>query len=143
MVIERIKESPADANEHTYDYLWSCLERVIAESQHEKNFSSIQKGLKKGPKKIGAPSSSQDPKFKGKGEGKEKKGRGKDSQGKTQDKGDDKAGKGKNDGKGNGSLKSKKNNAKGSGNQNQGDKGVCIFWPKGLCRRGNDCPLQA
>ena len=52
-------------------------------------------------------------------------------------------GKGKNDGKGNGSPKSKKNNAKGSGNQNQGDKGVCIFWPKGLYRRGNDCPLQA
>ena len=118
---------------------------MIAESQHEKTFSSIQEGLKKRPKKIGAPSSSQDPKpkSKGNGKGKEKKGRGKDPQGKTQDKGDDKAGKGKNDGKGSISPKSKKNNAKGSGNQNQGDKGVCIFWPKGLCRRGTDCPLQA
>ena len=55
LVIERIKESPADANERTYDYLWSRLERVIAESQQEKNLSSIQEGLKKGPKKIGLP----------------------------------------------------------------------------------------
>ena len=47
---------------------------MIAESQHEKNLSSIQEGFKKGPKKIGAPGSSQDPKpkSKGKGEGKGK-----------------------------------------------------------------------
>ena len=78
MVIEKIKEFPVDANEHTYDYLWFCFKRVIAESQHEKNFSSIQEGFKKGPKKIGVSSSSQDPKpkSKGKGEGKERKRKG-------------------------------------------------------------------
>ena len=138
LAIERIKGSPADANERTYDYLWSRFERVIAESQHEKNLSSIQEGLKN------APGSSQDPKpkSKGKGEGKGKKGGGKDSQGKPQGKGDNKTGEGQNDEKGNCSSKSNKNSPKGSGNQNPGDKGVCLFWPKGFCRRGTDCPYK-
>ena len=41
--------------ERTYDYLWTRLQRVITESQHEKNLASIQEGLKKGPKKFGLP----------------------------------------------------------------------------------------
>ena len=36
----------------------------------------------------------------------------------------------------------RKNSPKGSGNQNPGDKGVCLFWPKGFCRRGTDCPYK-
>ena len=55
LVIERAKESPVNGVERTYDYLWSRLERIIAESQHDKNLTSIQEGLKKGPKKIAAP----------------------------------------------------------------------------------------
>ena len=123
LVIERIKESPADANERTYDYLWSRLERVIAESQHEKNLSSIQEGLKKGPKKIGLPVVLKITQVQRKRR-KQRKGGSQDSQGKPQDKGDNKTGQGKNDGKGNGSFKRNKNSPKGSGNQNQGDKGV-------------------
>eukprot|EP00435_Cladocopium_sp_Y103_P071759 s497_g38.t1 len=142
LVIERIKESPAMSHERTYDYLWSRLERVIAESQHERNLSSIQEGLKKGPKKIGAPAGPQDPrpKAKGKGDAKGKKGGGKDSQGKG--KGDNKTGKGKSDGKGKGGSKSNQGDSKGTSNQGSVPKGVCLFWPKGLCRRGADCPYK-
>ena len=54
ITLDRIKESPVGAVERTFDYLWSrCI---------EKNLSSIQEGLRKGPKKHGMPA----PKFEAK-----------------------------------------------------------------------------
>ena len=60
LTIDRIRESKLVVwKEHMticgYDYLWTRLQRVITESQHEKNLASIQEGLKKGPKKFGLP----------------------------------------------------------------------------------------
>ena len=55
LTIDRIRESKTGSVERTYDYLWTRLQRVITESQHEKNLASIQEGLKKGPKKFGLP----------------------------------------------------------------------------------------
>ena len=52
LTIDRIRESAVGSNERTYGYLWNRLERIIAESQHEKNLTSVQEGLKKGPKKL-------------------------------------------------------------------------------------------
>ena len=146
LVIDRIKESPIGSNERTFDYLWSRLERVIAESQHEKNLTSIQEGLEKGPKKLGAPGTSsefktqKDKDKKGKGDGKEKSEGGKG--GKSQSKG--KGIGGKSQGKAKDGSKGKKNTdgKKDSGNRSSEPKGPSLFWPKGLCRRGTDCPYR-
>ena len=35
-----------------------------------------------------------------------------------------------------------KGTQKNSGNQSSEQKGPCLFWPKGLCRRGADCPYR-
>ena len=51
IIIDRIKESVAGSNERTFDYLWSRLMRHIAEQQHDKNLSSTQEDLRKGPRK--------------------------------------------------------------------------------------------
>ena len=84
IVLDRIRESGSNAVERSFEYLWGRLQRQIAEQQHEKNLSSIQEGLRKGPKKLGTPASpskvSPDPKAavaatqggKGKGKGKPK-----------------------------------------------------------------------
>lgn len=49
IVIDRIKETPAGSHERTFQYLWSRLNRYISECQHDKNLSSIQGDLRKGP----------------------------------------------------------------------------------------------
>lgn len=153
LVIDRIKESGVGAVERTFDYLWNRVQKAIAESQHERNLSSIQENLRKGPstKKPGAVAQED---AKGKGKGK----KGKDGKGKGKGKGKDSSRKGnKGDGKSKGSTKAgdkdkgndrnKDNNksnsdpASGSGDAPAG-KGVCIFWPKGLCRRGDECPYR-
>jgi hypothetical protein len=82
IVLDRIRESGSNAVERSFEYLWGRLQRQIAEQQHEKNLSSIQEGLRKGPKKLGTPASpskvSPDPKAAvaatqgGKGKGKPK-----------------------------------------------------------------------
>ena len=76
LTIDRIRESPSEAHERTYEYLWARMQRAIAESQHDKNLQSIQEGLRKGPNKkprlTGAASSSKDG---GKGKGKSEKGK--------------------------------------------------------------------
>ena len=133
LVIDRIKESPVGSNERTFDYLWSRLERIIAESQHEKNLTSIQEGLKKGPKKIGAPAAAPAKGKKGKDEAKGSKGKG----GKSEEKG-----KGKGGGKGQGKKGGGKSKDSGGKNQGSENKGACLFWPRGLCRRGSECPYR-
>jgi hypothetical protein len=94
IVLDRIRESGSNAVERSFEYLWGRLQRQIAEQQHEKNLSSIQEGLRKGPKKLGTPASpskvSPDPKAavaatqggkgKGKPKGKGGLGKGKGSQ---------------------------------------------------------------
>lgn len=49
IVIDRIKETPAGSHERTFQYLWSRLNRYISECQHDKNLSTIQGDLRKGP----------------------------------------------------------------------------------------------
>eukprot|EP00435_Cladocopium_sp_Y103_P046209 s240_g13.t1 len=94
IVLDRIRESGSNAVERSFEYLWGRLQRQIAEQQHEKNLSSIQEGLRKGPKKLGTPAApskgSPDPKAalattqggegKGKGKPKGKGGLGKGAQ---------------------------------------------------------------
>ena len=141
MVIDRIKESPAGSAERTFNYLWSRLVRHIAEQQHDRNLTAIQEGLRKGPKKPGMtakPDPKPDPKKEatgtnvsgavGKGKSKGKKG-----------------GKGKSSNdtsKGKSASNSSSQNPKDSKDAINKDKGVCIFYPKGLCRRGTDCPYK-
>ena len=76
LVIDRIKESGVGAVERTFDYLWNRVQKAIAESQHERNLTSIQENLRKGPliKKPGAVAQDD---AKGKGKGKKGKGKGK------------------------------------------------------------------
>jgi len=145
LTIDRIRESAAGSDERTYDYLWNRLERIIAESQHEKNLSSIQEGLKKGPKKLATPGNPSDSKNtkgkKGKGADGKSKGKGKDSkgQGKSKSSGSGQGGSGSNDTK-NSNGKGKSDNQAG---QNTAKKdGVCLFYPKGLCRRGENSPYR-
>lgn len=143
LVIERINEAPVNGFERAYDHLWARLERIIAESQHEKNLASIQEGLKKGPKNLAAPANQKGKKCKGDQKG--GKGADKGEGGKSKDKGKGKGG-GKDQGKkGGGKSKSsdgKNQSNKESGNQSSEPKGVCLFWPKGLCRRGSECPYR-
>lgn len=146
LTIDRIKESPVGSNERSYEYLWSRLQRVIAESQHEKNLASIQEGLKRGPKKLGLPGNPTPPPVKpggkGKGDGPPKskgKGKGGKSQGKSKGspqashprKPDDK-----------GQSQEKHGKSGQSGQSASSKQGACIFYPKGLCRRGADCPYR-
>ena len=105
LTIDRIRESAVGSNERTYGYLWNRLERIIAESQHEKNLTSVQEGLKKGPKKFATPGNPADAKNtkgkKGKGADGKSKGKGKDSkgQGKSKSGGPSPGGSGSNDNK--------------------------------------------
>ena len=64
IVLDRIRESGSNAVERSFEYLWGRLQRQIAEQKHEKNLSSIQEGLRKGPRKLGTPAAKgfQDPK---------------------------------------------------------------------------------
>lgn len=147
LTVDRIRESPAGSNERTYDYLWNRLERVIAESQQEKNLSSVQEGLKKGPKKLATPGnpsnasngqSQKGKKGKGKNDGKSKgQGKGGKNQGKF--KSSTTSTGGFNDGKGSGG--NPKPDQHTTQNSNKKDS-VCLFYPKGLCRRGADCPYR-
>ena len=147
LTVDRIRESPACSNERTYDYLWNRLERVIAESQQEKNLSSVQEGLKKGPKKLATPGnpsnasngqSQKGKKGKGKNAGKSKgQGKGGKNQGKF--KSSTTSTGGFNDGKGSGGNPKPDHHT--TQNSNKKDS-VCLFYPKGLCRRGADCPYR-
>ena len=150
LVIDRIKESGVGAVERTFDYLWNRVQKAIAESQHERNLTSIQENLRKGPvtRKPGAVAQ-EDPKGKGKGKKGGDKGKGK---GKGKGKESDKKGK-KGNGKTNDAAKGGKTKTGDKGNKNNGEsasgsgdastkEGVCIFWPKGLCRRGDECPYK-
>ena len=117
----------------------------------ERNLTSIQENLRKGPtiKKPGAVAQEDmkgkgkgkkgkgKDKGKGKGKGKETTQKGKKGNGKTNDsaKGGDKTKTGDKGNKGNSDP------ASGSGDAPT-EKGVCIFWPKGLCRRGDECPYK-
>ena len=137
IIIDRIKESVAGSNERTFDYLWSRLMRHIAEQQHDKNLSSTQEDLRKGPRKTTSGATAKpEPKAKSKVETPDASGA---------------VAKGKGKGKGKGKTKSAPNTTKppdsknpGGTSTSQGDgkKGPCIFFPKGLCRRGTDCPYQ-
>lgn len=165
LVIDRIRESPASAEERPFDYLWNRLQRIIVESQHDKNLQSIQDGLRKVPRK-NVPGN---PGTKGKGKG---------------DKSAGKGGEGKSDGKkeagkkvskvtrkkvkARGKAKGKGKSRDGSTQGAQGSKdtvkddsgsaqgasgtstsqgaeqvGPCAFYAKGLCRRGSDCFWKA
>ena len=98
IVIDRIGQTPAGSPERTFfEYLWSRLNRYIAECQHDKNLSSVQGDLRKGPttKKTGAAAKAA-PKAEasqtsgavaqGKGKGKSKgKGKGKNQGAKSAD----------------------------------------------------------
>ena len=95
--------------------------------------TSIQEGLKKGPKKLAAPAKGK----KGKDDGKGGKGSDKGEGGKAKDKG-----KGKGGGKGQGKKGGSKPKDSGGKNQSSDNKGACLFWPKGLCRRGSECPYR-
>ena len=117
LVIDCIKESGVGAVERTFDYLWNRVQKAIAESQHERNLTSIQENLRKGPsiKKPGAVAQ-EDAKGKGKG----KKGKGKDK-GKGKGKGKEPNQKGKkDDGK---SRDSAKANDKGNDKNKDKNKG--------------------
>ena len=115
------------------------LNKIIAESQHDKNLTSIQEGFKifkKGPNKIAAPANQKGKK----GKGEQKGGKGSDNKGE--------GGKSKNKGKGKGEGKEqgqkgcckssgpqgsdgKHKSNKDSGNQSSESKGICLFYPKG------------
>ena len=148
LTIDRIRESKTGSVERTYDYLWTRLQRVITESQHEKNLASIQEGLKKGPKKFGLPGgpSPDQPLTKMGGKGKGGSPSGDAQKGKSKGKG--KGGKNQAKSKGNSqNSDSRKQDEKGKSNEKSGHptsskEGVCIFFPKGLCRRGADCPYK-
>ena len=125
VIIDRIKESVAGSNERTFDYLWSRLMRHIAEQQHDKNLSSTQEDLRKGPRKTTSGATAKpEPKAKSKVETLDASGA---------------VAKGK--GKGKGKTKSAPNTTKppdsknpGGTSTSQGDgkKGPCIFFPRGL-----------
>lgn len=122
------------------------LNMVVREFDLDAALGGVEEGLKKGPKKLGAPGTSsefktqKDKDKKGKGDGKEKSEGGKG--GKSQSKG--KGIGGKSQGKAKGGSKGKKNTdgKKDSGNRSSEPKGPCLFWPKRLCRRGTDCPYR-
>ena len=122
------------------------LNMVVREFDLDAALGGVEEGLKKGPKKLGAPGTSsefktqKDKDKKGKGDGKEKSEGGKG--GKSQSKG--KGIGGKSQGKAKDGSKGKKNTdgKKDSGNRSSEPKGPCLFWPKRLCRRGTDCPYR-
>ena len=142
MTIDRIKESALGSVERSYDFLWTRLGRFIAESQQEKNLASVQEGLKKGPKKPPTPATPANAQTKGKAKG-----------GKT-NAADGKNAKGKGTGGIGGKSPGKQKGQKGSPNAKDGPKGannssnvqkkdgVCLFYPKGLCRRVDQCPYR-
>ena len=135
LTIDRIRESKTGSVERTYDYLWTRLQRVITESQHEKNLASIQEGLKKGPKKFGLPGgpSPDQPLAKIGGKGKGGSPSGDVQKGKSKGKG--KGGKNQAKSKGNSqNSDSRKQDEKGKSNEKSGHptsskEGVCIFFP--------------
>ena len=161
LVIDRVKEFSAGSDERSYDYLWARLQRVIVESQHDKNLQSMQDGLRKGPRKVNVPGNPGSKGDKGKGKGdkgasKNFAGRGDEKKGQAKGiKGD--KGKGKSKGKGKEKIKGanapgpqgSKDEAGGAqgasgatSSHDGGEKGPCVFYPKGLCRRGDDCPYK-
>ena len=144
MVMDRIRESPAGSPERTFDYLWSRLNRHLAELQHDKNLTSIQESLRKGPKTktLGTPATSTDKGGKSKGKGKGDKGKSDNSKGKSKGKGSTSGGGSKPNDPGEPSKGESQGKGKGGTQESGGSKGPCVFFPKGLCRRGKDCPYS-
>ena len=144
MVMDRIRESPAGSPERTFDYLWSRLNRHLAELQHDKNLTSIQESLRKGPKTktLGTPATSTDKGGKSKGKGKGDKGKSDNSKGKSKGKGSTSGGGSKPNNPGEPSKGESQGKGKGGTQESGGSKRPCVFFPKGLCRRGKDCPYS-
>ena len=138
---DRVRDSPEGAPERSFDWLWSRLERTILEGQQDQNLLSIQEALRKGPKKetpgVPAPTDKNGKPKGGKpgtGKGKDKdkgKGNGTPNKDKDKDKNKDKSGKDKGTGKKDDPLFQK---AK--------EEGVCIFFQKDKCTRGDSCPFK-
>ena len=140
---DRVRDSPEGAPERSFDWLWSRLERTILEGQQDQNLLSIQEALRKGPKKEtpgvpaptdknGKPKGGKPGTGKGKDKDKDKgKGNGTPNKDKDKDKNKDKSGKDKGKGKKDDPLFQK---AK--------EEGVCIFYQKDKCTRGDSCPFK-
>ena len=141
-VSDRIKKSTVGSHERSFRYLWARLTRHIAEQQHDRNLSSIQEGLRKGPKKTTTGATAKpEPKAKTKAETPDAagavakgKGKGKGSKGKGKGKAKPEFGSNK--------TPDSKDAGGASSLQGDGNKGPCIFYPKGLCRRGAGCPYR-
>ena len=145
---DKVRDSPEGAPERGFDWLWSRLERTMLEGQQEQNMISIQEALRKGPKKEtpGVPAPT-DKNNKGKSD-KDKPGSGKGGQPKGKGcKGTGSPNTGNNTNK-NKDDKDKSGKDKGKGKkpdplfEKAKEEGVCIFFQKDKCTRGDNCPFK-
>ena len=158
--VDKIKDSNPGSNKRTFAWLWSQLVELLDELREEANEESIRDTLIK-PKAKAAPAPKKEersrdkpdkptpanpaPPAKTKGSGKD--GKDKDGKGKG----------GKGSGKGADSQKTPNKPKAKSGGKGQGSKAEgkapskgnapkatvpCLFFPKGTCNRGENCPFS-
>ncbi|CAE7489935.1 unnamed protein product [Symbiodinium natans] len=158
--VDKIKDSNPGSNKRTFAWLWSQLVELLDELREEANEESIRDTLIK-PKAKAAPAPKKEersrdkpdkptpanpaPPAKTKGSGKD--GKDKDGKGKG----------GKGNGKGADSQKTPNKPKAKSGGKGQGSKAEgkapskgnapkatvpCLFFPKGTCNRGENCPFS-
>lgn len=140
--IDRIRDSEANSDLRTFEWLWGQLEKAIMESQMEANAVAIQEQLRRGPAKLKAKEETSG--MPGKAAGKDNKGKKKeDDKGKGKEKGKE---------KGKGHEKSKKE-GKGNSNQENPKRAMseltpaqkaempCIYFAQNKCFR-EKCPFK-
>ena len=157
--IDKVKDAKAGSTKRTFSWLWTQLVELLDELREGANEASIRDALIK-PKVKGTPAPKKDdvpksepptpanpaPPSKPKKEGNGAKG--KEGKGKGDNKGKGKAGNpkqpsGKPKAPGGGKGKDTKGEGKGNGKTQTPKATVpCLFFPKGTCNRGENCPFS-